>query len=120
MLLDILDLEGLLRNGSWSMWLMVFVLVCIFYLVGLITDYKRKLSVVEEQNKHTVTPAWLAHFVEQSNVRLLKRIQSSYRRTVAKGGAGTFDEELQKEIDVLEGSAGSEHGDPSVHESDDF
>jgi hypothetical protein len=103
---DMLDLEGLLRNGSWSIWLIVFLLVLVFWLVRVVTDLRREVTVAREEVSNTVSPNFLSRFTELNNVRQLKRIRDAFRRAAGKGGSGRFDIEIQKEINQLKQSSG--------------
>jgi hypothetical protein len=123
---ELLDLEGLLRGGSWSIWLMVFLLLLVFWLVRYVTDLNKSVATVREEVSHTVSPAFLARFTEINNLRQLKRIRDAYRRAASKGGSGRFDLEIQREIDQLKASAasgqggarGAEDGDLDGYDSD--
>lgn len=117
---DAVDLEGLLRNGSWSIWLIVFLLVLVFWLVRVVTDLRREVTVAREEVSHTVSPNFLARFTELNNIRQLKRIRDAYRRSAIKGGSGRFDLEIQREINQLKQptSSSSHNGQPDDYESD--
>lgn len=105
-MLELLDLEGILRGGSLSIWLLVFLLVLVFWLVRVVTDVRKEVSAVSDETKHTVSPAFLQRFTELNQIKQLERIRNAFRRASAKGGSGRFDLEIQREIDVLKANAG--------------
>ena len=111
-MLEMLDLDRILRGGSWSTWLMVFLLVLVFFLLRRVTDLTTDVQVVRTENTHHVTPSFMTSFLEKSNERQLKRIRDAYRRTVAKGAETTFDVEIQREIDMLRSNKGVAGGAP--------
>lgn len=97
------------------MWIMIFLLVFIFWIVRFVSDLDKTVKATQEQQKHSVSPSYLAHFTEMNNIRQLKRIRNAYRRALNKESPG-FDFEIQKEIDQLKTSVGGEEG--TVYDSD--
>src|SRR5579862_2044248 len=99
---EMLDL-GAILNGN-SRWLLVLLLVVVVLLLRMVTDLRKEVTVAREETSHNPNHAYLEHFIELNNIRLLRRVENAYRRAAEKGGSGRFDLEIRKEINQLKAS----------------